>query len=286
MLKDKVRVLFLQKRPVVKISLGLEDGKKSFVSYFVDIMTDTFAYTALSRRAIRLLEFQPGNADEKLVGSMRIVPIDHTPPYEAISYVWGNLERTAEILCDDQVLGITASLSDALQRVRSTDKPRLLWADAICIDQSNLIERSEQVQLMRSIYQQAREVLVWLGPSDENSGGEEVFNFLYRLWEECNSIDAVGLLNSDVLGKLGSMNKHELHTFPPKDSPLWDSLHRFYRRPWFTRVWIIQEVAVSTSALIMYGKEEISWQKLGAASSLLLVRAMQSETRIHPGSGC
>ena len=98
-------------------------------------MSSKFEYAALPHHhAIRLLELDPGKADEKLVGSMRIVHIDHTPPYEAISYVWGNPERTAEILCDEQVLGITASLSGALQRVRRADETRLLWADAICID--------------------------------------------------------------------------------------------------------------------------------------------------------
>ena len=108
-------------------------------------MSPKYEYIALlHQHAIRLLELMPGKADDKLVGSMKTVRIDHTPSYEAISYAWGNPERTAEILCNDQVFGITASLSGALQRVRRADEARLLWADAICIDQNNLIERGNR----------------------------------------------------------------------------------------------------------------------------------------------
>ena len=169
------------------------------------------------------------------------------------------------------------------------DKARLLWADAICIDQSNLRERGEQVQLMRSIYQQAKEVLVWLGPEDEDGGGEEVFEFLNRLWEECSGTNASSVRKSGAFAILGSFKQLDLQTFPSKDSPFWYLLHCFYRQPWFTRVWIIQEVAISTSALIMYGKEEISWQKLGLASARVLMRShpprcpyIVSLLRLHP----
>ena len=133
---------------------------------------------------------------------------------------------------------------------------------------------------MRSIYQQAKEVLVWLGPEDEDGGGEEVFDFLNRLWDECSNTNAAGLIKSSAFEIFSSLRQFELQTFPPKDSPFWYLLHCFYRQPWFTRVWIIQEVAVSASALIMYGKEEISWQKLGSASAIVLAKALQND----PGS--
>ena len=247
-------------------------------------MMDRYEYTALPhQRAIRLLKLEPGKVGQTLVGSMRTVDIDRTPPYDAISYVWGNPERKAQILCDGHILGLTSSLDGALQRVRCVDEARLLWADAICIDQSNVDERSEQVQLMRYIYQQATEVLVWLGPEDKDGGGEEVFRFLRELWEESSHSKIANLkplIKSNLLEISESFRQHSLQTFPSTDSPLWYLIHCFYRQSWFTRVWVIQEVAVSTSALIMYGKEEISWPKLGLASVLVLHKALQ----VDPGA--
>ena len=126
-------------------------------------------------------------------------------------------------------------------------------------------------------------MLVWLGPDDEDGGGEEVFSFLNRLWDECNNTRAASLIKSSAFEIFGSFNQLELQTFPSKDFPFWYLLYCFYRQPWFTRVWIIQEVAVSTSAMVMYGKEEISWQKLGLASALILAKALQNDPGTESG---
>ncbi|KAF2181324.1 hypothetical protein K469DRAFT_539206, partial [Zopfia rhizophila CBS 207.26] len=55
------------------------------------------------------------------------------------------------------------SLKDALLRLRSADKVRVLWADGICIDQENYDQKANQVKLMGLVYWQARQVNVWLG---------------------------------------------------------------------------------------------------------------------------
>lgn len=92
------------------------------------------------------------------------------PAFTALSYVWGDPAKTDEIIIDGKRLPITASLYSALRQVQvqSTFDIRV-WADAICINQQDLAERSTQVQLMRQIYHNARDVLIWLGSSSEAS---------------------------------------------------------------------------------------------------------------------
>jgi hypothetical protein len=85
------------------------------------------------------------------------------PSYEALSYIWGGPTNTVEIICGQGRLSITVNLRDAIRRFRYKNKCRVLWVDAICIDQRNIEERGKQVQLMGMIYWKADRVLVWLG---------------------------------------------------------------------------------------------------------------------------
>jgi hypothetical protein len=114
---------------------------------------------------------------------------------------------------------------------------RTIWVDAICIDQSNPDERSQQVQLMGQIYRNAQRVLVWLGHSDAEFGGN--FEFAVLMLEDNISLKP-GLLADDV-GK---------------------TFIKLLSTPWFTRTWIVQEVALAKSAIVLYGDTEIKWDRL------------------------
>lgn len=207
---------------------------------------DQYQYEAIPRHdTIRLFELEPGSDDDPLFGSLRSVQIDQTPPYEAISYVWGNPAKQVVLVCDGMELRITYNLSGALRRVRRTQGTRLLWADAVCIDQDNVHERSAQVALMRSIFQGAVRVLVWLGPGEDDEETRSVFALLERLWDLGDKSD------SDCSKPLTHMTTQELvigsvqrriglqpGAIPAKSSPIWECLARFYTQPWFTRVWV------------------------------------------------
>ncbi|RYP16106.1 hypothetical protein DL765_005307 [Monosporascus sp. GIB2] len=86
-------------------------------------------------------------------------------PYEALSYTWGGSWKSAEITLNERALRVTENLYSALQHLRFEDRDRILWVDAICIDQDNEKERGHQVGQMRSIYQNAEQVIIWLGSS-------------------------------------------------------------------------------------------------------------------------
>lgn len=124
-----------------------------------------------------LLELPADSADKAHNDSPR-------PPYEALSYVWGDPTLTEIItLDDDYVLHLTPSIADALRRVRLPDTTRTVWADQICVNQKDQSERTQQVKLMGSLYRLAKRVLVWLG-RDPSGNAERA----RRLIEELDNL--------------------------------------------------------------------------------------------------
>lgn len=91
------------------------------------------------------------------------MPLKHPPPYKALSYVWGSPVGDVPICCGVQELLITENCVAALRKIRHRMKSRMLWVDAICINQQSLDERNHQVALMGDIYSKASEVIIWLG---------------------------------------------------------------------------------------------------------------------------
>lgn len=83
-------------------------------------------------------------------------------------YVWGSSSLEVKITCADQYLLVTRNPAIALQNLRNTYEPRVLWADAISIDQADPVEQSSQVVVMSDIYRMATKVIVWLGPEHKN----------------------------------------------------------------------------------------------------------------------
>lgn len=120
---------------------------------------------------IRLLVLQPGSEDVHFV--LRHANLEGRPDYEAISYCWGDPTDTRTVYCDDKPLQVTNSLFTALKQLRHADQPRILWADAICINQQDVPEKIAQVRLMSRIYSQPTRILIWLGDDTEGLDGLE-----------------------------------------------------------------------------------------------------------------
>ncbi|KAK0627412.1 heterokaryon incompatibility protein-domain-containing protein, partial [Immersiella caudata] len=131
-----------------------------------------YSYKPLaSRTSIRLLCLAPSpDRDAVLKGSLIEADVDHLnrdliETYTALSYVWGDPARTGEILLDrdEQRLGITASLQNALRDIRDETRELRVWADAICINQDFTNERNSQVSMMGRIYSVATHTIIYLG---------------------------------------------------------------------------------------------------------------------------
>jgi hypothetical protein len=248
-------------------------------------------YTKILRWQTRVLILEASETlEDPLNAELVVVDLLHGPgavlhdkqieiSYEALSYCWGEPLFTHELTCNGVQYPITSNLCDALRRLR-TNRNRYLWVDALCINQHDPTERSMQVSNMLSIYEKAIAVIVWLGEEDDH----------YRV-----------LLSYDIykLAEEGSIeNGHicEAHT-----TELHSALHAFFARPWFSRLWIIQEVWAANYLEIRCGEgifpremlqkyaaladniEKHCYQKDRAATYEQLVNKLEPETPQHRG---
>jgi hypothetical protein len=98
--------------------------------------------------------------------------LESNPRFEALSYTWGDKKNQKHIVLNGDTFLIRENIEAALRRLRYTNKLRILWVDAICVNQRDDIEKNEQVLLMRQIYESAERVCIWLGePTDASHLG-------------------------------------------------------------------------------------------------------------------
>ena len=123
------------------------------------------------RKEIRLLTLQPGSGDDMLCCTLEHEFLDTpTPPhYETISYVCGNQAKKATINLHGSETEVPATSEAALRRMRRQDRPRILWIEAVCINENDIAERGHQVGMMYEIYTHTRHNCIYLGWSDDGS---------------------------------------------------------------------------------------------------------------------
>jgi hypothetical protein len=135
-----------------------------------------------SKTEIRLIELLPRapNCSPQIEPLPRCnlihVSLDDKPNYAALSYTWEDPRDTQMIMVGHSSVPVTRNLYSALEHLRYDKTVRVIWIDALCINQSDDEEKSWQVQLMREIYQRATYVCIWLGPADNTS--DEIMDFL------------------------------------------------------------------------------------------------------------
>lgn len=139
-------------------------------------MDNTYQYRGLSRHgAIRLLSIHPSpEINDPVVGYLLHTTLgemndDMIDSYTALSYVWGSSTEVIEIHIDDKSLHVTPNLDAALRHLRDHTRRRLVWADAICINQQDNSEKGKQVSQMGEVYKMARRTVIYLGESTELS---------------------------------------------------------------------------------------------------------------------
>jgi hypothetical protein len=225
--------------------------------------------------SIRLLRLLPASRAEDPV-RCRIFDYSLTTPvrtshlYECLSYVWGDVEEKQTIQVEDAELAVTKNLHGALQRLRDPDLDRIVWVDAVCINQDDIEERAKQVQIMAMIYACASRVVVWLG--EEADGSQDAMELLredasrvYRkqrrlhnteneLYEEEIGDDALGdLPPGDETSKLVKKRADsEAQAFQTKAMEL-------LRRPWFQRIWVLSLLPSVTSLTLQRCSKK--WQQ-------------------------
>jgi hypothetical protein len=144
---------------------------------------ELYSKLCLNRYSIRLVRIQAGSQDDDVSVCMRVHPLNEVAmQYEALSYVWGNPEPSRNIFVNKVEVPVNPSLYDALVSLRQRDSIRLVWIDAICLNQMSFAEKSKEVQKMGQIYSLAKTVIVFLGaPSPFKSTSiHSLFKFLNR----------------------------------------------------------------------------------------------------------
>ncbi|SPO02001.1 related to heterokaryon incompatibility protein (het-6OR allele) [Cephalotrichum gorgonifer] len=241
--------------------------------------SQSFTYDVLPPgRFIRLLKIHSGSPGEKLVCQTFACDLDMAPAYTALSYVWGNLPNSVELVCSGHACKITPSLADGLGRIRKPDEPQIAWADAICINQNDQDEKGHQVDLMGVIYDKARDVLVWLGP-DQTDSSKEAFRCLRTInekiltqtdkeWydppeEELPAYPiAVGASGSDVMQEMSPPSaRRSVLGFVLGDRGK-ACVGELFDLTWFSRVWVLQEVGLATTATVFWGDNSIDFGEI------------------------
>ena len=195
---------------------------------------------------MKLLKLFPGQHNDTLGG--QLITRDNKN-HEALSYYWApKIPSPPEIRILAQhewtSLPITRNLESALRHLRYEKKERKLWVDALCIDQENEVEKSEQIPIMGRTYSQATNVCVWLGPESETS--PLAFAQIRRI------------LDLQTFDRL----------VDEQDTRDWAALSELMRRPWFSRRWVVQEIAFAKTATVHCGTNNISWPDLADAVAL------------------
>ncbi|KAF5554458.1 ACB 4-hydroxyacetophenone monooxygenase [Fusarium napiforme] len=192
-----------------------------------------YRYAHLPYNSIRLLRLLP-HEDENAPIRCQLFDCTlensrGTRPYEALSYVWGSDYKPESVLIDSYSLSIGENLFAALLHLRDRSIERILWIDAICINQHDTKEKGHQVQSMAKIYATATRVIVWLGKATPD------------IDQSLEVIRIAGFTSKETTIAKRSEN----------------AILEIVKAPWFQRIWVLQEVAAARHILVKCGHAEI-----------------------------
>ncbi|KAK4896077.1 hypothetical protein LTR27_005934 [Elasticomyces elasticus] len=204
---------------------------------------------------VRLLLLAPGGETDVPTGVLLHYTLDDCPAYTALSYTWGDLSFKIPITVNGCPFMVTENLYAALETIRAPNEEVLLWIDAISIEQDNLDERSKHVIYMHIVYQQAVSVIVWFGRASEDS--DVAFDQIEAICERCwpwpeNEREMDGKFASAFESVVTARQHHRADHDP------WKPLANLFTRPWWQRIWIVQEVAFGHPLKVMCGHRTTS----------------------------
>ena len=225
-------------------------------------MEDHYQYSSLeSSSHIRLLRLHP---DQDLLSPRvrcDIVSIDLSaaplPSYEALSYVWGSDEKPFRVACNESSgVPVTASLYHALRDLRLENEIRMIWADAICINQDDVPERNHQVLLMDHVYSSAQKVVTYIG-----EGTDEWYLGILLAQQLCDHVAKSYPNPPDP--RMQDPDRYTELGLPHREDPRWEYLQAVFSLPWSSRMWIVQESTLNENMVMMCGRLVFPWSMLG-----------------------
>ncbi|KAK4195558.1 heterokaryon incompatibility protein-domain-containing protein, partial [Triangularia verruculosa] len=260
---------------------------------------EPYRYQSLpTETSIRVLRLE-GTREGKFCTSLEFIDLADDPFFYALSYTWGNphangVDFTAhfnlvsgeyssdskvEILCQGKSIYIQTNLVDFLHELEASltradsfikihqNQEFRIWIDAVCINQDDLEERASQVKMMGDVYRKAAHTVVWLGRGDEYAK------------DAVTTISKIAAYPRDVFAqsKITPFRRQDPAIYEASNLLYtswmeWCSLAAFFKRQWFSRLWIVQEVILSRELSLLCGSHNISWDKLVAAARTVEAR--------------
>ncbi|KAH7086339.1 heterokaryon incompatibility protein-domain-containing protein [Paraphoma chrysanthemicola] len=280
--------------------------------YQLPYLIGNYQYDPLpSPTCIRLLEIAPNSGNNFIQCSLRTFELQDAPSFRALSYTWGDSgvkiassaregrfsakaqgdaasgveselfeqPRRRSIVCDGRLIKVTSNLRDALRMLASAAQmpkmpqtPSYYWIDALCMDQSNIPERNEQVERMGDVFRKADGVIVWLGKEDD---------FTKDALKTMRTIAATSEVSWPNVSYTSFYDADSTcHAQRPNLSyHNWLGFMVLINRPWFKRAWVVQEIALAKNAVVVCGKQVFPWDIL--SKTLSFIKATKWYHHLH-----
>lgn len=240
-------------------------------------------------KSIRLLKIL--SVTPRITCALKVAHLKDSPVFSCLSYVWGDATITEPVTIEGKTLHITVNLAGAIRDVHcqwsagqllAPGEEQWLWADALCINQKNLQEKNHQVPLMEEIYSSAHRVFAWLGREEDERASKAVDAY-HIILHAISRIPEYGYIRDKPQNMVQFYSKEEIaadagaavlgaitdstwlrehyKTQPDLSKPLStlnDALQLF-QLPYWTRLWILQEVVLAKDAILLCGPKKISW---------------------------
>ncbi|KAF8866141.1 hypothetical protein BDZ45DRAFT_333428 [Acephala macrosclerotiorum] len=280
---DAARVITPHALALQKRVLASETGStpkrtpQRIKSHNIVTKQNTYIYKDIDcHREIRLLKIIHGAADAPLEGMIftsalpstsdnKLSSNAQTCTYTALSYHWGQDEPQNQIRMHPEADGrsdlqqktpslpfgifyVQDNLNAALRQFRDTEHDVIVWVDIICINQGNRLEKMAQAARMHKIYKEANNVCVWLGTGTAQT--KDTFQFLRDI------------LDLQTLDRI----------IEKKETEKWMLVINLMKKPWFSRFWVIQELALAKRAYVRWGEELMEWLNFADAIALFMTK--------------
>lgn len=225
--------------------------------------------------SIRVLTLLPSKfASSDIHIELSPIQLSDPPEFEAASYTWatkdGDSSISSSVFCEGTRIMVTRNCVELLRTLRKEDTERTLWVDAICIDQTNLEERCYQITLMGEIYTKAVRVVIWLGDASElvdpNTGvpiSDQAIEYLTEMAAQLRQAQPdrddlyLDPSSSPLYNDLS--NQGAEYVIHKTMTPLIRGFLDVVLRPWWERVWVMQEAALASSAIVICGDKIASY---------------------------
>ncbi|PMD25432.1 hypothetical protein NA56DRAFT_686025 [Hyaloscypha hepaticicola] len=209
-----------------------------------------------------------------------------------ISYAWGNPKAKCPVIVDGKRLDVTVNLRTGLKHFRYHGRSRVLWVDAICINQTDIPELGMQVTQMQKIYQKAKTVLIWVGADSEDHQARVAIDSIITVLDflsERLGIPVPDLGSVDNLYQV-MVKARDILPVPNEcdfsSEALWKSLLWFYKHQYFTRVWAIQEVNANKDRLLHCGLEKVMWDRVSLVACYITMETAFSKAYGFTNAHC